>query len=125
MLVPSTTPCWPSCIHLFFPACMQCYMQSRKMTVLLNYSARRKPRRWFRGILIPLAVVGVLYVGAFELMYIRRDPAANMLYFIYSEDDSADTFSYRFFFPIYWVQRHVFGGQKHNDDRAGMDPTAP
>ncbi len=90
----------------------------RKMTFAFDYPTKRGPRRWLRKVLIVIGVVGVLYAVAFELMYFRRRPAGNMVYFIYSDNDTIDTFSYHFFYPAYWVQRRLFRfGQTHNEDR--------
>jgi hypothetical protein len=82
------------------------------------------PRRYLT-IGVVLGVVGVLYLCAFEWMYVRRGPAANMFYFVYSENSARDTFCFRAFYPAYWVQQRFLSGQKHNDDREAVSPLSP
>jgi hypothetical protein len=74
--------------------------------------------------IITTGIILGLYVAAFEFMYLQRGPAANMFYFVYSENETVDNLSYRFFYPAYWIQQHVFNGQKHNDDREPVNPLA-
>jgi hypothetical protein len=64
-----------------------------------------------------------LYVGSYAVMYWNRRPAANMFYFIYSENSYVEEVSYHLFYPLYWIHRHVFWGQKHNDDRERIVPS--
>ena len=60
----------------------------------------------------------LIYISAFEFMYLNRVPAANMAYFGYTDNVRAESFFYYFFYPAYWVQRRVFGfGQTHTWDR--------
>jgi hypothetical protein len=88
------------------------------MTNPLDYSSKRKPASRLRKSLIALGVAGLVYVSAFELMYLNRGPAANMVYFIYAENRKVDSVCYRLFYPLYWVQRRLLNcGQTHNDDR--------
>ena len=73
-----------------------------------------------RSIVAVSICVFLFYVGSYGLLYAKRSPAANLMYFVYlrigARDGSFESVLYYVCYPIYKLHRAI-GGAKHNFDR--------
>jgi hypothetical protein len=68
-------------------------------------------------LLLALVAYSASYMAVWRL---HREPAANLLYFVYSESRSVDWLVYYFYWPAYEVA-WMFTGQKHLRDQKFPD----
>jgi hypothetical protein len=87
------------------------------MTLKLSYASdRRAPRcAWRRSLAICLLTIFV-YVGSYAIVRSHIGPAANLAFFVYSDNGVVDSVCYYAFLPLYKVDRWLTG-RKHNLDR--------
>ncbi len=71
---------------------------------------------------LALFVAALLYIAAYAVAWEQRRPAANMAYFVYSDNDTTDRICYRVFYPLDWLHRRLFDSGKHRFDATPMRP---
>jgi hypothetical protein len=74
-----------------------------------------------RRAFVILALVVVMYIGAYAALFAFRVPAANMMYFAFfkSPDSVFERPTFYSFYPIYKIQR-LLDGPPHNFDRPAI-----
>ena len=85
---------------------------------------RSKALRWASAAVILVAAYSTAYKMA------PRIPAANMAYFVYSDNDRVNTFCYYFFMPAYLINKHAYElldqpFSRYNSDRELIIYTGP
>jgi len=84
----------------------------------LDYkSAQSRRSRQLNRLILCLAIFSfTTYIAAYEVAWRHALPAANMAYFVYSDDERLDQFAYVIFYPVQHVHRLFgFGGCQLRD----------